>query len=172
MRYLSFLLTNDTALNHPKILGVLNNFNQSLDNAITLDNTIFHDGSQISTDYYDLLALSTRQAMGALDFTIIRDGSGNWNTTDIKAFLRGAGGIGSGGYVIYVLDFPPTNRLTLSFCSVNGVDVIYAASPIYLYLNPEILGYLLRPLLEYQESHIYPNPYAAIDIGTVQINWG
>ena len=63
-------------------------------------------------------------------------------------------------------------RLIPSISSVNGVDVIYAASPIYLYLNPEILGYLLRPLLEYQESHIYPNSYAAIDIGTVQINWG
>lgn len=48
---------------------------------------------------------------------------------------------------------------------MNVVDVIYAASPIYLYLNPNILGYLLRPLLEYQESHLYQNPYAATDLG-------
>ena len=48
---------------------------------------------------------------------------------------------------------------------VNAVDVIYAASPIYLYLNPDILGYLLRPLLEYQESHFHQNPYAARDLG-------
>ena len=48
---------------------------------------------------------------------------------------------------------------------MNAVDVIYAASPVYLYLNPEILGYLLRPLLEYQETHLYPNSYAARDIG-------
>ena len=31
---------------------------------------------------------------------------------------------------------------------VNAVDVIYAAMPIYVYLNPDILGYLLNPLLE------------------------
>ena len=48
---------------------------------------------------------------------------------------------------------------------MNAVDVIYAASPVYLYLNPGILGYLLRPLLEYQETHLYPNLYAARDIG-------
>lgn len=51
------------------------------------------------------------------------------------------------------------------FGRVNCVDVIYAALPIYLYLNSSLLGYLLRPLLEYQESSLYPNPYAAIDIG-------
>ena len=49
--------------------------------------------------------------------------------------------------------------------SVNPVDVIYAAMPIYLYLNPAILGYLLRPLLEFQDSSRYPNNYAALDLG-------
>ena len=48
---------------------------------------------------------------------------------------------------------------------VNAVDVIYAAMPVYLYFNPEILGYLLSPLLEYQESSQYSNPYAAQDLG-------
>ena len=82
---------------------MLNKFDNSLANAIALDNSILHDGSQISSEYYDLLALSTRQAMGALDFTILRDSSGVWNTSDVKAFLRNAGGIGSGGSVIYPL---------------------------------------------------------------------
>ena len=123
---------------------------------------ILHDGNQISSQYYDLLALSTRQAMGALDFTILRDSSGNWNTSDVRAFLRGAGGIGSGGYVIHYL----SNAFIQSILfRVNGVDVIYAATPIYLYLNPDILGYLLTPLLEYQESSFYQNPYAARDLG-------
>lgn len=53
---------------------------------------------------------------------------------------------------------------------VNCVDVLYAASPIYLYLNPNILGYLLRPLLEYQGSGMYPNAYAAVDIGETEVN--
>ena len=76
---------------------MLNNFDNSLENAVAFDNAILHDGSQISSEYYNLLALSTRQAMGALDFTILKDSSGDWNTSDVKAFLRSAGGIGSGG---------------------------------------------------------------------------
>lgn len=48
---------------------------------------------------------------------------------------------------------------------VNAVDVIYAAMPIYLYLNPAILGYLLSPLLTYQESVQYQNNFAAEDLG-------
>lgn len=48
---------------------------------------------------------------------------------------------------------------------MNAVDVLYAAMPVYLYLNPNILGYLLSPLMEYQESTQYENQYAAQDIG-------
>jgi hypothetical protein len=42
---------------------------------------------------------------------------------------------------------------------------MYAAMPAYLYLNADILGYLLRPLLEYQNSSQYPNSYAAQNLG-------
>ena len=49
--------------------------------------------------------------------------------------------------------------------AVNTVDIIYASMPIYLYLNPSILGYLLSPLLEYQEGSQYTNSYAAVDLG-------
>lgn len=49
--------------------------------------------------------------------------------------------------------------------SVNPVDVMYAAMPAYLYLNPNILGYLLRPLLEFQDSNQYQNPFAAPNLG-------
>lgn len=51
------------------------------------------------------------------------------------------------------------------YTRVNAVDVIYAAMPAYLYLNPSILGYLLSPLLAYQESVQYQNNYAAQDLG-------
>ena len=84
---------------------MLNNFDNALNNAIALDDQILRDGSQISTNYYDLLALTTRQAMGSLDITIVRDGSGNWNKSDVKAFLRSAGRIGSGGYVTCTVYF-------------------------------------------------------------------
>ncbi len=49
--------------------------------------------------------------------------------------------------------------------SVNPVDVMYAAMPAYLYFNPNILGYLLRPLLEFQDSNQYQNPFAAPNLG-------
>lgn len=39
--------------------------------------------------------------------------------------------------------------------------------PAYIYLWPDLLGHLLRPLLEYQESTQYTNAYAAEDLGTV-----
>ena len=84
---------------------MLDNFDNALNNAIALDNQILRDGNQISTNYYDLLALTTRQAMGSLDITISRDGSGNWNKSDVKAFLKSTGGIGTGGYVTCTLYF-------------------------------------------------------------------
>lgn len=98
-----------TLISTTQILGVLNGFETALDNAIALDNQILHDGSQISTNYYDLLALTTRQAMGAIDITVGQDSAGNLNASDIKAFMRGAGGIGSGGYVSNLsFQFPDT----------------------------------------------------------------
>ena len=48
---------------------------------------------------------------------------------------------------------------------VNAVDVIFAASPIYLYLNPDIIGYLLSPLLDAQLSPLYTNAFSAMDLG-------
>jgi hypothetical protein len=48
--------------------------------------------------------------------------------------------------------------------SVNPVDAIFAAFPGYLYLNPKLGEYVLRPLLLYQSSN-YSQPYAAMDLG-------
>ena len=53
----------------------------------------------------------------------------------------------------------------LLLCSVNAVDVLYAAFPAYLYLNPDLGSYVLRPLLHVQSSPIFPHPYAAPDLG-------
>lgn len=51
--------------------------------------------------------------------------------------------------------------------SVNSPDVMYAAMPAYIYLWPDLLGFLLRPLLEYQETSSYTNAYAAQDVGSL-----
>lgn len=39
--------------------------------------------------------------MGAIDFTVGHDSAGNWNTSDVMAFLRNTGDIGSGGCVLF-----------------------------------------------------------------------
>lgn len=54
-----------------------------------------------------------------------------------------------------------------STLSVNTVDTLYAAFPMFMYLNPELGGYALSPLLEYQDSAAYTLSYAAKNIGTI-----
>ena len=56
---------------------------------------------------------------------------------------------------------------------IQTVDVIFPAHPILLYLNPELLKYLLDPLFENQEtSGRYPNQYAEHDLGTFPVAKG
>ena len=50
--------------------------------------------------------------------------------------------------------------------SVNTVDVMYAAFPAFLYVNPELAGYLLAPVLEYMSSDQFTLPYAGKNIGS------
>ncbi|EJC98586.1 DUF1793-domain-containing protein [Fomitiporia mediterranea MF3/22] len=130
---------------HDVVNDVLSRFDDAVTAATALDKQILGAAGQVSTNYADILSLSTRQVMGGLEYTLLKDDSGNFNMSDVKAFLNDMGGIGTGG--------------------VSAVDVLYAAMPAYLYLNPDILGYLLSPLLEYQESTQYTNPYAAQDLG-------
>lgn len=49
--------------------------------------------------------------------------------------------------------------------SVNTVDTLFTAFPAFLYLNPELAGYLLEPLLKYQDSPAYTQNFAAKNIG-------
>lgn len=61
--------------------------------------------------------------MGPIDFTVGRDSSGNWNTSDVKAFMRCAGFIGSGGYA-FILLCPFVQAHEQNWIRINGVDVI------------------------------------------------
>ena len=47
------------------------------------------DASKISTDYADWVALSVRQAFGAIEFTISKDSAGKFNTSDVLVFMKG-----------------------------------------------------------------------------------
>jgi hypothetical protein len=60
--------------------------------------------------------------------------------------------------------------LFLKEISSNGntqtIDVIYPATPIFFYLNPELVKLLLDPHFENQENGHYPNKWAIHDLGT------
>ena len=47
------------------------------------------------------------------------------------------------------------------------MDVLYASFPAFLFLNHDfsMAGKLLEPLLEYQSTPAYTNPYAALNLG-------
>ncbi|KAF9042247.1 hypothetical protein BJ165DRAFT_260171 [Panaeolus papilionaceus] len=119
-------------------------FPKAMENAVALDTRIMNDAGKVSTDYADLVALSLRQTMGAIEITSVQNSDGSWKDKDVKIFMRD-NGIG---------------RRT------NAVETVYASFPTFLYLNPELARYLLEPLLDYQNSPVYRNNYAAPDLGT------
>ncbi|KAK0246503.1 hypothetical protein EDD85DRAFT_897226 [Armillaria nabsnona] len=120
----------------------LSDFSDAKQRAIDLDNKIMSDARQISDNYADLVTLAARQTL-AVDITVSKDSEGQWNTLDVMTFMKDVGN---------------SRR-------VNPVEILYAAFPAYLYFNPTWAGYLLEPLLRYQQSSQYTETYAAPDLG-------
>ncbi|KAF2260386.1 glutaminase GtaA [Lojkania enalia] len=105
--------------------------------SLELDEKIAADSvNAAGEDYLTLTSLAARQAFGATQLV----------GTEDKHFLF------------------------LKEISSNGntqtVDVIYPASPIFYYLNPELVRLMLDPHFENQESGHYPNKFAIHDLGT------
>ena len=92
--------------------------------------------------YYSIVALSTRQVMGAYVLAVPPTGIGN--ASEPLMFQKE---ISSSG-------------------NVNTVDVMFPAIPFFLYANPELLKYILEPLFQNQEGSFYPNAYSMHDLGT------
>lgn len=65
--------------------------------AEALDQRILADAAKVSAHYADLVSLAARQAMGGTELTIGRNiaGSSEWNTSDVKMFLKDVGTNGS-----------------------------------------------------------------------------
>lgn len=99
----------------------------------------FNSTASESQSYYAIVALSARQIMGAYVFAY----DPRAPSQDPLIFQKE---ISSNG-------------------NVNTVDVLYPASPFFLYANPNLLRYALQPLYEYQESGFYPNGYCIHDLG-------
>ncbi|KAJ7254983.1 hypothetical protein B0H12DRAFT_545654 [Mycena haematopus] len=112
--------------------------------ALALDQKILQDAGAVSQDYADLISLGARQAMAGIEITLSTSQDGSFNLSDVKAFMKDVGN---------------SQR-------VNPTEAIYAALPAFMYLNPNITGALLEPLLEYQNSSSYTNAYAAPDLGS------
>lgn len=112
-------------------------YDHSNSQADTLDAQIAADAGAISSDYANIVALSTRQAMGGTEITV----GPSLDTSDVMVFLKE---ISSDG-------------------NVNTVDVIFPAWPIFLYLNPEYGKYLLTPLFNFQQTGQYGHDYSCHD---------
>ncbi|KAK0196527.1 hypothetical protein F5146DRAFT_1129307 [Armillaria mellea] len=125
----------------------LSDFPDAKQRAVDLDNKIISEARQISENYADLIALAARQAL-AVDITVSKGSDSQWNTSDIMTFMKDIGDSGR----------------------VNPVEIIYASFPAYLYINATRAGYLLEPLLRYQQSSQYAGVYAAPDLGSFYPN--
>ncbi|MGH3171496.1 MAG: DUF5127 domain-containing protein, partial [Trebonia sp.] len=89
------------------------------------------------TEYAGLCALALRQAYGGTEL-VAGPGCAPW------AFLKD---ISSDG-------------------NVSTVDVLFPASPAWIYLDPGYLALLLTPLLSYAESGNWPERFAPHDLGS------
>ncbi|EPQ55448.1 DUF1793-domain-containing protein [Gloeophyllum trabeum ATCC 11539] len=126
------------------IADFIADYPNALTTAEAFDARLQADASKVSSNYADIVALSVRQAMATVELTISKGSDGSWNTSDSMMFLKE---ISSSGLA-------------------STTDVIFASWPLWLYANPALGKYLLRPLLAYQASGMYPNQWSAHDLGT------
>ncbi len=67
----------------------MNDYSNALSTARVFDAKLQNDALAISSDYADVVALSVRQAFGAMEITVSKDGDNSWNTSDVLVFLKG-----------------------------------------------------------------------------------
>jgi hypothetical protein len=49
------------------------------------------DAMAVSTNYADLISLAARQTMGGTEITVSKLSSDQWDTTDVKMFMKNVG---------------------------------------------------------------------------------
>ncbi len=54
--------------------------------------------------------------------------------------------------------------------NVSTVDVLFPAFPVFLYTNPELVRYLIEPVIDYVESGQWPALYSPHDLGMTYPN--
>ncbi|KAK6852234.1 glutaminase [Apiospora arundinis] len=97
--------------------------------------------------YYAIVALSARQVMGSFVYAIPPP------ISDCNASSSGRG-----EPLMFMKEISSDGN-------VNTLDVVFPATPFFLYANPEMLKYALEPIFQLQEGGFYPNRWAMHDIG-------
>ncbi|KAK7045355.1 hypothetical protein VNI00_007604 [Paramarasmius palmivorus] len=121
------------------IQAFLADFSNAKTRAESLDDKIVSNARRkVSSDYADVVSLSTRQVFGAMEVAVNSSG-------DPLMFMKDVG-----------LD--RSRR-------VNPVEKIFASFPAYLYINATWARYLLEPILQFHQSPLYTERYAAPDLG-------
>ena len=77
----------------PKVLDFLDDFSNASSRAQQLDSKILQEASPISGQLGDLVALATAQVYGSIQLTVGTDASGNFNESDVMAFMKNVGGL-------------------------------------------------------------------------------
>lgn len=124
-------------LNETEIVSFFyNDFEHVSEASDTLDKRVSDDSIAAGgEDYLTITSLAVRQAFAALVYTNTED--------DVMVFLKEIS----------------------SNSDIQTVDVIFPTFPIMLYFDPEIINYILKPLIKYQESGQYPNKWSIHDLG-------
>jgi hypothetical protein len=72
-----------------QIAAFIGDYSTALSRAQVFDEMVSSDASAISSNYAGIVALSIRQAFGALELTLSKNSDGSWNTDDVLMFLKG-----------------------------------------------------------------------------------
>lgn len=132
--------------------GFVGDFENAWIRMLELESKIVVDAAGLSGDYYStILSFATRLVFSSTVLTVGEAPDGTLDPTDVMMFMKNNGALTS------------TNR-------VNPVEVLYAAFPMFMYFDPNLGGPLLEPLLRYQSSKYYTQPFAALDAGSFYPN--
>ncbi|KAH9040317.1 hypothetical protein EDB83DRAFT_2295685 [Lactarius deliciosus] len=132
------------------IVDFMNDFANASSRAQKLDQKILQEAAPISGPLGDLVSLATAQVYGSTQLASATSASGGLNNSDVMAFMK------------YINGIP---GMPLESNRVNPVETLYSTFPAFMYIDPDLGGLLLEPLLQLQASPKYTNLYAAPDLG-------
>ena len=74
----------------PQVNAFLQDYDNAVQRANAFDASLTKNASAVSSHYADLVSLTARQAMAGVELTVGGSAS-NWNTSDVKMFMKNVG---------------------------------------------------------------------------------